>query len=150
MKDKMFVMADGVGGHLEYVGHPLGVDGSVHCWRREVRETLAGFEGYDVRFRKSQGRWREATRDKSTICQSKGEAIQAVKDRERGWWEVEADDLEEQRERAHIEAGRELGREPSRYCRDTVDMVYDDGLTPKEALKIERQRRHDHECGMDR
>jgi len=61
-----------------------------------------------------------------------------------------ADDLEEQRERAQIEAGWELGREPSRYSRDIVDMVYDAGLTPKETLEIERQRRHDHESGMDR
>ena len=29
-------------------------------------------------------------------------------------------------------------------------MVYDAGLTPKETLEIERQRRHDHESGMDR
>ena len=150
MKDEMLITADGVGGHLEYVGTPLTVDGSIYCWRREVRETLAGFEVYDVEFRKSQGRWCEASRDKSTICQSKGEAIQAIKDHERSWWEAVADDLEEQRERAQIEAGWELGREPSRYSRDIVDMVYDAGLTPKETLEIERQRRHDHESGMDR
>jgi hypothetical protein len=50
MKDEVFVTADGAGGHVEHVGRPLHVDGSIHCWRREVRETLAGFEVYDVRF----------------------------------------------------------------------------------------------------
>jgi hypothetical protein len=29
MKDEMFITADGVGGHLEYVGTPLTVDGSI-------------------------------------------------------------------------------------------------------------------------
>jgi hypothetical protein len=65
MKDEMFITAEGVGGHLEYTGRPLHVDGSIHCWRREVRQTLAGFEVYDVRFRKSRGQWSEASREKA-------------------------------------------------------------------------------------
>jgi hypothetical protein len=143
MKDDVFVTADGVGGHLEFIGQPLNVDGSVHCWRREVRETLAGFEVHDVRFMKFRGYWREAYRDKNDVYESKAEAIQAVKQHEKGWWEAVADDLEEQRDRERIEAGWELGREPGRgrATRDIVDMVYDDGLTPKEGLELERQHR---------
>jgi hypothetical protein len=55
MKDEVFVTADRVGGYLAYVGQPLTVEGSLDCWRREVRETLAGFEVYDVRFEKIFG-----------------------------------------------------------------------------------------------
>jgi hypothetical protein len=143
MKGDAFVTADGVGGHLEYIGQPLNVDGSVHCWRREVRETLAGFEVHDVRFMKFRGYWREAYRDKNDVYKSKAEAIQAVKQHEKGWWEAVADDLEEQRDRERIEAGHELAREAHRGPpkRDIVDMGYDDdGLTPKEALEIEKLR----------
>ena len=146
MKDEVFVTADGVGGHVEHVGHPLTTSGSIHCWRREVRETLAGFEVYDVRFRKSSGQWREASRDKFDVYQSKAEAIEAVKEHERGWWEAVADDLEEQRDRKRIEAGWELDQisrdlVPGRATRDVVDMGHDDGLTPKQALEVEKQTR---------
>lgn len=49
---------------------------------------------------------------------------------------------EEQRELERIEAGWELARQAhrGRPTRDIVDMVYDDGLTPKEALEIEKLR----------
>jgi hypothetical protein len=143
MNGEMLITADGVSGYLEYVGNPLVVDRAVHCWRREVRETLAGFEVYDVRFRKSQGQWCEASREKYGVYQSKGEAIDAVKEHERGWWEAVAEDLEEQRDRERIEAGWELARQVhrGRPTRDIVDMAYDDGLTPKQALEIGRQAR---------
>jgi len=51
---------------------------------------------------------------------------------------------EEQRNRERIEAGWELerlGRKARMNTRDIADMVYDDGLTPKEALEIERRHR---------
>ena len=52
---------------------------------------------------------------------------------------------EKERERERIEAGHELvrvGRKRTNLIqRDIVDLVCDDGLTPKEALEIERQRR---------
>ena len=141
MKGDVFVTADGVGGHLEYVHQPLNVDGSVHCWRREVRETLAGFEEHDVRFMKFRGYRHEAYRDKNDVYESKAEAIQAVKQHDKGWWEAVADDFEEQRDRERIEAGHELAREWGRPTRDIVDMGYDDdGLTPKEAPEIEKLR----------
>src|SRR5215472_16401386 len=50
---------------------------------------------------------------------------------------------EEQRNWERIEAGHELvrlGRKPARNSRDLVDMIYDDGLTPKEALEIQKVR----------
>jgi hypothetical protein len=50
---------------------------------------------------------------------------------------------EEQRNRERIAAGHELvrlGRKRTNLIqRDIVEMVYDDGLTPKEALEVERQ-----------
>jgi hypothetical protein len=149
MKEEVFVTAESVtaesiGGHLEYTGTPLQVEGSNHCWRREVRETLAGFEVYDVRFTKFHEQWREAARLKYDVYQSKAEAIDAVRE-QRGWWGAVGDDLKEQRDRERIEAGHELasmlqGRAKG-IQRDIVEMVYDDGLTPKEALDIERQHR---------
>ena len=52
---------------------------------------------------------------------------------------------EQERERERIEAGHELvrlGRKRTNLIqRDIVDMVYDDGLTSKEALEVERQHR---------
>src|SRR5262249_58075369 len=51
----------------------------------------------------------------------------------------------DQRERERIEAGHELAASRQRRAkgiqRDIVDMVYDDGLTPKEALASKRQAR---------
>jgi len=50
---------------------------------------------------------------------------------------------EDELERQRIEAGHELAREAyrGRRTRDIVDMGYDDdGLTPKEALEIEKLR----------
>ena len=49
----------------------------------------------------------------------------------------------EQLEGERVEAGHELAsiqRRAKVIQRDIVDMVYDDGLTPKEALALERQR----------
>jgi hypothetical protein len=52
---------------------------------------------------------------------------------------------EQERQRERIEAGHELvrlGRKRTILIhRDIVEMVYDDGLTPKEALDVERQHR---------
>lgn len=52
---------------------------------------------------------------------------------------------EQEHERERIEAGHELvrlGRKQTNLIqRDIVDMVYDDGLTPKEALEVERLHR---------
>ena len=50
---------------------------------------------------------------------------------------MKADDSKEQRDRERIEAGWELERLVRKLrmnTRDIVDMVYDDGLTPKAAL----------------
>jgi hypothetical protein len=53
---------------------------------------------------------------------------------------------EQNREGERIQAGHELERlrcqgTTKLIQRDIVDMVYDDGLTPKEALQLERQAR---------
>ena len=51
------------------------------------------------------------------------------------------DDSENQRERERIEAGWELGRKAYKGppTRNIVDNLYEDGLTPEEALRHERQ-----------
>ena len=51
------------------------------------------------------------------------------------------DDSENQRERERIEAGWELGRKAYKGPpkRNIVDNFYEDGLTPEEALRLERQ-----------
>jgi hypothetical protein len=53
---------------------------------------------------------------------------------------------EDRLERERIEAGHELARLRCQGAtkliqRDIVDMFYDDGLTPKEALEIQKVRR---------
>ena len=51
---------------------------------------------------------------------------------------------EQERERERAQAGHELASLQHRAKtnqRDIVDMIYDDGLTPKEALELERHHR---------
>jgi hypothetical protein len=52
---------------------------------------------------------------------------------------------DDQRDRERQEAGHELAASMQRTAkglqRDIVDMGYEDGLTPKEALELERQHR---------
>jgi hypothetical protein len=142
MKDQKFITTEGVGGCLEYTGRPLGADGRYYANRSEVRQVLAGFEVHDVQFKSSAVGCLEDRRAISGVYQSKSEAIQAVKDSEREWFQCVAEDLEDQRERQRIEAGHELvrlGSKSARNSRDIVDEFCDDGLTPKEALEIERQ-----------
>ena len=152
MKEGIFITADGTRGHLEYVGEPLTTAGSIYSFRREVRETRAGFEVHDVTFRKVRGNWHEDGRDVFETYESKLKAIEAVKEHEKSWFECVRDELKEQLERKRIEdgyqrieAGRELDRisrdaVPGRATRDIVDMDFDDGLTPKQALELEKRR----------
>jgi hypothetical protein len=77
----------------------------------------------------------ETSREAKEIYQSSLEAVQFIRDYERQYLGAVAEDLDDQRERACIERAYELGRlerKPAMITRDIVDMVYDDGLTPKE------------------
>ena len=86
---------------------------------REVRE---GFQVHDVRFKNKSGRWMEDRRNIMAVYQSKAEAIAAVKESDRGWFECVAEDLEEQRERQRIETRLELSLAP---CYDRAHLVDD-------------------------
>ena len=155
MKDEIFITVDGIGGHLEYVGKPfargyvanrLG-DDIERCRRLEVRETRHGFQVHNVRFERAcdSVEWREASREFTIpLYQSSLEAVQYVKDYKRDYFAAVAEDLEEQLDRERIEAGWELDRisrdlVPGRATRDIVDVGHDDGLTPKQALEVEKQ-----------
>jgi hypothetical protein len=151
MKDNIFMTADRVPGHLEYSGNPIVTKDSREakvCHRWEVRETREGFRLNDVTFTKSRGQlaWHEVMRQEWDTYESKLGAIEAVKVQEKSYWEAVADDLAEQCDRERIEAGWELDRisrdlVPGRAPRGIVDMGHDDGLTPKQALEVEKQTR---------
>ena len=142
-------------GYLQYAGERLGwhVISDTHrgdverCHRLEVRETGDGFQIHNVSFERATDwrDWRERRRElKSESFQSSLEAVQHVKDYERGYWGAVTEDLQEQRERERIEAGHELAslqHRANKNQRDIVDMSYDDGLSPKAALELERHHR---------
>jgi hypothetical protein len=122
---------NGVPGYLEYAGGRFGWHvvpeaqrGDMErCYRLEVRETRNGFQVHKVSFERAMDwrDWRERNRElKSELFQSSLEAAQYIKE-----YECAASTR-------HIAKGIQC---------DIVDMVYDDGLTPKEALEVERLHR---------
>jgi hypothetical protein len=128
MKDQEFITAEGVGGYLEYTGLPLAVDeGRYYANRSEVRQVLAGFEVHDVQFKSSAVGWLEDRRAISGVYQSKSEAIQAVKDSERDWFQCVAEDLQDQIERKRIEDAYEhqgVGIEPAQTNKELSERQY--------------------------
>jgi hypothetical protein len=126
-RDEVFLTAGGVPGYLAYTGTPVarvfGHGPTERCHRWEVRETLAGFEIHDVGFRRGlrlDGVWHEISRENWQTYQGRSEAIEAITVHERSYQEAVADDLEEQRDRARIEAGFELARDPETSGRRTM------------------------------
>jgi hypothetical protein len=140
-------------GYLEYAGTPFARrytidrygDDIERCRRLEVRETRHGFRVHNVRFERAcdSVEWREASREFTMpLYQSSLEAVQYVKDYERDYFGAVAVDLEDQLEAQRIETGHELARmaHKGRPTRDIVDMDFNDGLTPEEALQLEKLR----------
>ena len=141
MSDDVF-LTNGAPGYLEYAGTPPGKCVTIdarpgnleRCRRLEARETRRGFQVHNVAFERAVDwvEWAETSREAKEIYQSSLEAVQFVGDYERDYLGAVAEDLDGQGERASVEQAYELGRKPAMITRDIVDMVYDDGLTPKE------------------